>query len=77
MDRVDEFVNVKDMLWALVSSHPEGKKSKSREGQTHRRVEISRQGRKSERQLDNNHRLIHNNLGVHRDEKDREEWRQP
>lgn len=39
-------------------------------------VEPSRQGRRPKRQLDRNLRLIHN-LGVDREEKDREEWHQP
>lgn len=54
MDQVDEYVNVKDILRVLVSSHQEGKRSERNGGSVDKKSESSRQGRRPERQQDRN-----------------------
>lgn len=77
MDRADEFVNAKDTLRALVGSRQEGKRSERRGVQTDIRAKTSWQGMRLERWPNHNLILIHNNLGVGRDEGDNKKWRHP
>lgn len=50
------------------------RKGERRIGQLDQKVETSQQGRKQERQSNPNPKLIHNNLGVHKEERDWEVW---
>lgn len=72
MNWVNKFFKVEDTIRALVGSLQEGKSSEKRGGHTNRRAKTSGQGRRLQRWLDHNPRLTHNNLGVYRDEEDRE-----
>lgn len=75
MDRANDFVNDEDTLQALIDPSEEVKKGERKSEQLNKKAKTNRQWRKQERQPDHNSKLIHNNLSVQEEERDKEEWR--
>ncbi|XP_042964733.1 uncharacterized protein LOC122298957 [Carya illinoinensis] len=71
MDMADNFVNAEGTLQALVDPDKEDRGTERRNGQVDKRAKASRRERARERRSDNSPRLIHNNLGIREEGKER------
>ncbi|XP_042951892.1 uncharacterized protein LOC122289031 [Carya illinoinensis] len=71
MDKADDFVNTDDTLQALVDPGMEDRRLERRSGQVDKKVKAGRRERVREGRVDHNPRLVHNNLGIREEEKER------
>lgn len=73
MDRADECIKTENTLLALMDLHEEIKKGEWQRGKLNKKAKTSRQGKKPERRSNHHPRLLHYNLGVREEKRDREE----